>query len=297
VRPIVSFGIPVFNGEKYLEDAIASIQEQRLSQIEIIISDNGSTDATEQICRRAAEEDDRIKYLRSPTNRGGSWNYNNVWLSSTAPYFSWMAADDIKLPEFASSCVEALEKAGGDAAFSCPRTQLIDGDGVVFEDLNDERLGVDAPEAWLRIRGLLRSQASHLVYGVIRADALRQTRSVLPIVGDDMVLLTELLCQGRMAPVKGQYFWQRRHAEQFSAKGDSQVKWHDPHASVSFSFPQLKMDVELCRAVIRSDLSLLEKLKSLGQIGPSWAFPRWRGKAHDFVVAGQAARRVLLRRH
>ena len=71
MNPAVSVGIPVFNGEKYLPATLRSVQEQTLSDIEILIADNGSTDGTEQICRDAAASDPRVRYLRSETNNGG----------------------------------------------------------------------------------------------------------------------------------------------------------------------------------------------------------------------------------
>lgn len=280
----VSFGIPVHNGERFLAAALTSIQEQDLPDIEIVVSDNGSTDGTEELCRAAAAGDDRIRYVRSPTNRGGAWNYDRVWELCTAPYFSWMAADDVKLPGFASACLAALDDPA--AVFACPRTQLIDADGVVFEDLNDENLGVDAATPARRVRNLLRTQASHLMYGVIRTEVLRATRGLLPMVGDDMVLLTELLCRGRMATVDTRLFWQRRHHDQGSAQADAQVKWHDPDASVAFSFPQLRLNAELYRAVALADLPAAERVRCWAEIAPAWVLPRWRGMGHDVLVAG-----------
>ncbi|RYV50755.1 glycosyltransferase family 2 protein [Pengzhenrongella frigida] len=281
----LSFGIPVFDGEKYLPAALASVQQQDLENIEIVISDNGSTDATEEICREAARTDARIRYLRSPVNHGGAWNYTRVAQCSTSPVFSWMAADDIKRPSFASSCVAALAEADATVVMACPRTQLIDGDGAVFEDLHDGSMGLDAARPHERVRNLLRSQASHVVYGAIRASALRRTRGVRPVIGDDMVLLTELFCQGRMVLVDDRSFWQRRHEEQFSAQGEGQVKWYAPDSSVRLAFPQTRLNIELYRAVTASSLPAVEKVRCWAQIAPYWALPRWHGMARDVLTA------------
>ena len=69
--PLVSVGVPVFNGEKYLAEAIESILAQTVTDLELIICDNASTDATEEISRRFAESDERVQYFRNPKNRGG----------------------------------------------------------------------------------------------------------------------------------------------------------------------------------------------------------------------------------
>lgn len=289
MTPALSFGLPVYDGEKYLTVALESVQHQDVEDIEIVISDNGSTDGTEEICREAARTDPRIRYLRSPVNRGGARNYMRVARPATSPFFSWMAADDIKLPTFASSCLAALAD-DGDAVLAYPRTQLIDAEGRVFEDLNDESLGLDAGSPHLRVRNLLRSQASHVKYGVLRMSALRRTRGVLSMVGDDMVLLVELLCQGTAVLVEDRSFWQRRHGEQFSAQAAGQVRWHAPSGSVRFAFPQTRLNLELYRAVAVSSLPVDEKVRCWAQIAPSWVMPRWRGMARDVLTAVGPAR-------
>lgn len=279
--PRVSVGIPVYNGEKYVSAAIESIREQDLSDIEIIISDNGSTDATDQICREAAEKDDRIRYVRSPVNRGGGWNFGNVLDLATAPLFKWCAADDIARPDFVRRCVEALDQGGPGVVVAFPRTQLIDATGDVFDELGDRTLLVDQPTASERIHTILRAEASHIVYGVIRTDVLRSTRGMMSMVGDDMVLLTELACRGTFALVPEQSFLQRRHPEQFSALGQGQVGWHDPSGGSRFVFPQTKLNRELYRAVAIAPLPWPEKLRCWRSIAAGWTIPKKRAVASD----------------
>ena len=78
-NPRVSFGLPVYNGERYLEEAIESILAQTFEDFELVISDNASTDGTEEICRRYADKDDRIRYSRNTTNIGGMNNGNRTF--------------------------------------------------------------------------------------------------------------------------------------------------------------------------------------------------------------------------
>jgi glycosyltransferase involved in cell wall biosynthesis len=284
MRPVASVGIPVYNGAAYLPAALASAQEQDLADIEIVISDNGSTDGTQEICLDAARRDARIRYLRSERNRGGAWNYMRVAAVARAPVFAWHAADDVTAPSFVRRCVEALEEHP-EAVLAYPRTQLIDATGAVFEDLDDEALGLDARSPHERIRNLLRRQASHVMYGVVRRHALLRTRGMTPCVGDDMVLLTELLVQGPMVLVPEQLFRQRRHDRQFSAQGHEQVTWYAPDAKTRFAFPQSKVSMELVRAIGHAELPPVEKLRCWSEILPSWTLPRWRGVATDLRVA------------
>src|SRR5687767_14896710 len=85
--PGVSVGVPVYNGEDYLAECLESLLKQSFEDFELILSDNGSTDATEQICREYAARDARIRYLREPENRGGSWNFNRLPRLARGEYF------------------------------------------------------------------------------------------------------------------------------------------------------------------------------------------------------------------
>src|SRR5262245_57216615 len=93
--PRVSIGLPVYNGAKYLAEAIDSLLEQTFSDFELIISDNGSTDATPAICEEYAAKDGRIRFLRQEINRGLAWNWNCVLEESRGAYFKWAACDDL----------------------------------------------------------------------------------------------------------------------------------------------------------------------------------------------------------
>ena len=74
----VSIGLPVYNGDRYLEEALDSLLAQTYTDFELVISDNASTDRTEEICRSFAERDSRIRYTRADVNGGGTWTFNRV---------------------------------------------------------------------------------------------------------------------------------------------------------------------------------------------------------------------------
>lgn len=284
----LTFGIPVYNGETYLPEALDSVRRQDLDDIRIIISDNGSTDATQRICEAAAAEDPRIDYRRYDENRGGIWNFGNVLAladEQDAELFSWMASDDVKLPSFARTAIAALDAAGPDFVFALPRTSIIDADGIVYEELNDTSLGLDAATAHERVRSVLRAQAAHAMYGVIRMDALRRTRGIVSTLGDDIVLLVELLCVGRMTLVPEQLFRLRRHDQQLSVQGITSSSWFAPGRKANRSFAETRTNLELYRGVAHSGLPLSEKLRCWATLGPSWVFPRWRAMARDVANA------------
>jgi glycosyltransferase involved in cell wall biosynthesis len=92
----VVIGLPVYNGQKYLSDAIESHLSQSFGDFDLVISDNGSTDMTSEICSGYASKYKRVKYLRSAENRGIRWNHRRVFEAIESPrqYFRWAGADD-----------------------------------------------------------------------------------------------------------------------------------------------------------------------------------------------------------
>lgn len=91
----VSIGLPVYNGEKYLDQSLCSLLSQSYKNIEIIVSDNASTDTTSEICQKYSEQDDRIIYHRQNKNMGPLWNFNYVLRQASGEYFMWCAHDDL----------------------------------------------------------------------------------------------------------------------------------------------------------------------------------------------------------
>lgn len=280
--PLVSIGVPVYNGGGYLAQTLRSIQEQTYSNLEIIISDNASTDETEAVCREAADADSRIRYERHEVNRGGLWNFNRVLYLATGAMVKLAAADDLLRPRFIEACVQALAEAGPQTVLAYPRTQIIDADGEVTEDLCDATLTGQGGSAHERIAEFLRAQAAHLVFGLHRNDVLRTTRGLRPVVGNDLVVLTEMACRGNFVLVPEQLFLQRRHPQQYSAQGVRQVRFHAPgKRNLRFDFPHTKVTLELLRAVSTSPIGRYETLRSALTVLASWTVPRWRGPGSD----------------
>ncbi len=167
--PVVSVGMPVYNGAATLEAAIRSVLTQSLGDLEIIISDNASTDGTETLCRKLAAADPRIRYIRQPAGLSPTDNFRFVLDQARAPYFMWAAHDDTRDPDTLETLVGALEKAPGAVLAFGDLVQVIDGE-LVDWPLDFETTGLGR-SARLR-RGAWR-QLHHL-YGLWRTDALRR---------------------------------------------------------------------------------------------------------------------------
>src|SRR5690606_17925003 len=110
---VVSIGVPVYNGEKYIAETLDSLLAQSLTDFEIVGSDNASTDSTAEICRSYQKKDSRIRYFRNDRNIGAAPNFNRVVELAAAPLVHCGACDDLYHPRFLESCVEALARDPG----------------------------------------------------------------------------------------------------------------------------------------------------------------------------------------
>ena len=113
--PKLSVGLPIYNSEKYLAEAIEALLGQTYADFELIISDNASTDGTPDICHHYESLDSRVRYFRQPRNIGLAPNHNFVADQARGEYFKWAAGDDLYGRDLLARCVAALDEypAGG----------------------------------------------------------------------------------------------------------------------------------------------------------------------------------------
>ena len=109
-KPRVTIGLPVYNGEQYLVQALDALLAQTYTDFALIISDNASTDRTQEICLAYAAKDARIQYYRNPINIGSAKNFNHVFALSASEYFMWAAHDDYMAPKLVAKCVDVLDR-------------------------------------------------------------------------------------------------------------------------------------------------------------------------------------------
>ena len=128
--------MPVFNGANFIGEAIESLLNQTHTEFELIISDNGSTDNTEPICKAYANKDSRVLYVRHASNRGGLENFRYVLKESTCDYFMWAAADDVWDPRWVetllSECIDTQSVVFG-------KVRQIDAEGTVITSITNDR--------------------------------------------------------------------------------------------------------------------------------------------------------------
>ena len=137
--PLVSIGLPVYNGGRFLAQALDDFLAQSFEDFELTVCDNASTDDTEAIVREAAARDGRVRYVRNWRNLGALANANLAFRTSRGRYYALAAHDDRHAPDFLYQLVAALERRP-DAVLAYGRKGLIDGEGRPFHF--DETLGL-----------------------------------------------------------------------------------------------------------------------------------------------------------
>lgn len=129
--PCISIGMPVYNGEKYLSESLVLLLAQAFTDFELIISDNASTDKTEEICREYMSKDDRIRYIRQSENTGAVKNFDIVFQEARGKYFMWAAYDDRWAEDFLQTLYDAIVSDEKNVCAFCPYV-FIDESGKEF---------------------------------------------------------------------------------------------------------------------------------------------------------------------
>jgi glycosyltransferase involved in cell wall biosynthesis len=218
--PLVTIGLPVFNGERHLREALESLLTQDYRNIELLISDNGSTDGTREICLQASQRDERVRYLRLERSVLVVENFNRLPPLGRGRYFMWAAHDDVRERTFVSSLVGALE-AEPDAVLAFSRFDNIDERGrTVRRYAEDWRQSFSASrfrQFWLlALADEGATQKANHIYGVMRrADLVAiggMAHSNVEYSGEDVVTLLRLLSRGRFTVVDEVLFHYRVRA-------------------------------------------------------------------------------------
>lgn len=254
--------MPVYNGEPYLKDAIAAVLAQTMADFELIISDNASTDGTEEICREFAEKDHRIRYTRNSENLGAARNYNRVFEMARGAYFRWANADDLIEPTLHEKCNEVLDK-NHDAVLTYGKTIIIDEVGEIIRPYEDnldlqQRLASDRFQEFFERVGL-----TNVIYGLMRADAMRKTN----LFGDgsitavDYRFMAELTLQGTFVEIPEVLFYRRIHpaASSFDPNDSEKDQIFWKAKTGNYILPEARLNWSYLKSIHRSPASVSEK--------------------------------------
>lgn len=207
--PLVSVGMPVYNGARFLREALDSLLSQDYPRFEIVICDNASDDGTEAICREYEAREPRLRYSRNPENLGAVYNFNLVFERSNGEFFMWAACDDLWASTYIRKCAELL-LAHPDASLCHVQSRQMTTDGRPFGEPYRGFVNTD-PDPRVRWRRVLSNLGWHMaIYGMMRVSCLRRSGLIREGWGSDQLLVAEMALYGTIVQVPEQLWWHRR---------------------------------------------------------------------------------------
>lgn len=276
--PLVSIGIPVFNESRFLRQSLEALILQDYPAIELIISDNASTDETQKICLEYASKYDWISYYRFDKNQGPTKNFNYVLQTATGKFFMWAAGHDLWASNFLTACVEILE--------SHPKAIIAYGSSQWIDE-NNENFGREY--GWVDTRGMdviaryftIFWGNMHPILGVIRKEMLSEY-TLTSTVGVDLIILSHLILKGDFIHAV-ETSWSRREFRTESSHKDKIKRYQSEDYGLATSvfdkiFPLVRLPLELSKAVIQSKQPLSVRLLILLLLLPSFPLRYISGK-------------------
>lgn len=294
-RPMVSIGVPVWNGENYLTTALDSLLSQTFTDFEVVISDNASSDRTQEIGMAYAARDRRVRYIRQPTNLGAAPNYNAVFRQGRGgPYFMWLAHDDVLEPAFLERCVAALE-GHPERVVAYTLHHTIDSDGSQIAT-SGATPGLGSEDPSVRVATALSPKCDGVppwaIFGVMRRDVLENTRLHGSYTGSDRTLVVEMALAGELYEVDEHLLLNREHEARSiriyrgkKAKGHVREAWFDTKRAGRIVLPNWKRLGEISSSILRTPMPLGVKYRSLIEVYRWQRDRNWKRLVRDLREA------------
>jgi len=270
LRPLITVGMPVFNEDQFIDSALTSLRGQDYPNLEIVISDNASTDKTLEICQRHALEDPRIRIESATENLGITANFQRTLDMAAGSYFMWAAGHDLWTSNLVSECVSLLE-ANNRACLAFASSNWI---GVDDEPLSKSSGWSNTCDLTPAARFFTTFWGNmHPVVGVIRTEQLRNCSPIPGMVGGDLVLLANLSLRGSFLHATHSC-WSRREFRKEKHHDDKLKRYASVSTGITRSrfarmFPMLELPFALIKVVMQSSISMIDRLAIIAALIPS----------------------------
>lgn len=267
-RPLVSVGVPVYNEEAFVRQTLDSLLAQDYDNLEVVISDNASTDSTPVICEDIVKKDSRVRYFRAETNQGAIKNFNAAFHHSKGKYFMWAGAHDLWEPTFISQAVGLLE-SDPSVILCYPETMLIDTAGQRVMKVPDEMDTREMSSVRRYLKFISKVHWCNMIHGLIRSEAIKSSSMLRSVWGPDILLLAELSLRGEFAQIPEVLFYRRENRPGDHQKSDAEsakryVKTLEGSGNENLEMPAPDLRRGLRDAVLKvvkeSDLAFPTKL-------------------------------------
>lgn len=264
-EPLVSIGMALYNGEHFLRQTLDSLLAQSYENFELIISDDASTDNSQEVCREYLAKNKRIKYYRNETNLREAGNHNRAFELSSGEYFMWASGHDKWDKDFLSCCVETLNN---DSSVVLCYTYSM------FIDLDDKEIGIfphhldtlSVTDASHRFRLIMWNPTCDIsIYGLMRTSAIRKTHLFQPVIGFDHVFLAEMSLLGTFVEITLPLFHYRKtNVEESERATNRRLESIAPNMNKRFPFTLLMFHHLV--AAKNTEIGYLDKLKLMVDI-------------------------------
>ena len=258
---LISIGVPIYNEEKFIRQALDTLLSQSYQDIEIIVCDNASTDRTPEIIQEYMKTHANIKYYREDTNKGSLHNYIKAFQLSNSKYFMWAGGHDLWSSNLIKETVEQLE-SHPDAAIAFATT-------VWINELSEP---AQRESGWCDTRAMHPIERFittiwgnvHPVLGVMRSDYLKSTPFV-NIAGTDLIILCDLSLKGDFIHTPKATCYRRELNTRAEESHQERMKRYQ-HKDSKFSttslnklFPLFHLPIQLFKVIIKSQLNMFDK--------------------------------------
>ena len=246
----ISIGMPVYNGERFLEKKLNSLLSQTFSDFELIISDNASTDLTPEICKKFAKNDKRIRFFCQEKNMGANWNFNFVLEKANCPYFLWAGVNDTISESFLEKNFKILESKNnfvGSISKIKPAKKLANVHDnkpidVFFKKLMTDLRSIKTIGSYnilgsyeSKMRFYLKNSTCQLIYGLFRTEQLRKSLVQKSFIGNDWATMLNVLRFGDFHVVDDDIMFE--HQEGLSSTGLVNISNLYNHGTWGLIFP------------------------------------------------------------
>lgn len=271
--PLVTVGMPVYNGEAYLADAIESVLAQTMGDLELVVCDNASTDGTEAIGRDFARRDARVRYCRNATNLGAAPNYNRAFALGRGRYFKWLAHDDRILPAYLARTVAVMEERP-QVVLCNTVVDVIDDQGAMMGSYASilEAADTESPAARFAVF-ILQPHTGSDIFGLMRRTALEGSVLHPSFHGADRALLAQLALRGRMLQLPEHLQQIREHGGRYTRQAQNarlRAAWHDASRRKARQAPILQLYSTYAAVVRDAALSPVERRRCRVALARWW---------------------------
>ena len=287
--PFISIGIPTYNRNIGILRTLSSIWEQQYPNLEILISDNCSTDNTQEVLQNIANDHPEIKYFRQEKNLGMIPNFEFVLRKATGKYFMWVADDDALEPGTLKKYVDFLEKN--------PEYSIVSGEIKYWLDekpgFNEKGFTFEDKSPSLRVaKYYFRVIFGGMIHGMMRRDLTRNV-SLRKVIGNDYHFIANLAYLGK---IKNFNYVGYNKSFGGTSKTFKQYAKAMGESEFAGNFPHIKMAIDAFKEVMHKSpvYTSMSKPSKLTLAIASFAgvFLCYYGRIFPFAVAGRIKRLV-----